>query len=244
MLTDGEKPSEGCRIHDMPPHSRPREKLAQQGPAALTDDELMALFISTGTKGSSAIEIGRNLLRKYGSIAALGGLSVSQLAKERGLGLAKASKLAAAFELGSRVAKEQIQNTPLDNPLQIYAHYSPQMAYLSQEEVRVASVDVRLCHIATDIISKGTVNESQAHPREIFRPVMSRGAYAFILLHNHPSGDPSPSEADRRLTREILSAAKFMKINMLDHVIIGRPSSGRESYFSFSEAGLLRGVAN
>lgn len=223
----------------MPQHLRPREKLAQRGPSALTDDELMALFISTGTKGSSAIEIGGNLLRKYGSMAALGGLSVSQLAKEKGLGLAKASKLAAAFELGSRVAREQLEAAPLEKPQQIYAHFAPQLAYLSHEQVVVVLLDSRLRHLGTEVVSKGILNESTVHPREVFRPVISRGAFGFILIHNHPSGDPSPSAADHVITKGLGEASRFMKINMIDHVIIGKPAVGRVAYFSFREAGLL-----
>src|SRR6478735_7217366 len=131
----------GSRICDMPYDQRPREKLALLGPAALDNSELMALFISTGTKGRSAIDIGRNLITKYGSMGALGGLPVGELSKEKGLGLAKASKLAAAFELGTRVAREQMQDTPLDTPELIHGFYGPQMRHLSQEQVVVAVVD-------------------------------------------------------------------------------------------------------
>ena len=199
----------------------------------------MALFISTGMKGLSAIQIGRNLIAKYGTMGALGGLSVSQLAKEKGLGLAKASKLAAAFELGTRVAREQIQSRPLDTPQLIYECFGPQMGHLAKEQVVVAVLDTRLRHIGTEIVSIGTVNESSAHPREIFRPVITRGGYSFILIHNHPSGDPSPSRADEIVTRKLVDASKFMQIEMLDHMIIGRAAEGRLPYFSFREAGLV-----
>jgi len=223
----------------MPYDQRPREKLAMLGPGALGNDELMALFISTGMKGMSAIQIGRNLIQKYGSMGALGGMSVSQLAKEKGLGLAKASKLAAAFELGSRVAREQLQSRPLDTPQLIYEFFGPQMSHLAKEQVVVAVLDTRLRHIGTEIVSVGTVNESSAHPREIFRPVITRGGFSFILIHNHPSGDPSPSRADEMVTRKLVEAAKFMQIEMLDHLIVGRSAEGRLPYFSFREAGLV-----
>ncbi len=238
-LTDGESASGGLRIQDMPRDQRPREKLVQRGPAALSNDELMALFISTGTKGASAIDIGRELLRKYGSIAALGGLPVAHLAKEKGLGLAKASKLAAAFELGSRVAREQLKSIPLDSPDKIHAVFGPQMSHLATEQVVVATLDSRLRHIGTDIVSMGSVNDSTAHPREIFRPVIARGAYGFVLIHNHPSGDPSPSRADDLVTRKLVEASKLMQIEMLDHLIVGKPAEGRAPYFSFREAGLI-----
>lgn len=227
------------RIQDMPYERRPREKLAALGPAALDNSELMALFISTGTKGRSAIDIGRDLISKYGSLGALGGLPVSELSKEKGMGLAKASKLAAAFELGTRVAREQMRDTPLDTPELIHDFFGPQLRHLSQEQVIVAVLDTRLRHIGTTLVSVGTVSESSAHPREVIRPVITRGAHGFILIHNHPSGDPSPSRADELVTRRIVDAAKLMQVCFFDHVIIGRPSPGRLPYYSFREAGLI-----
>ena len=229
----------GTRIQDLPGSARPREKLAQFGPSALNNAELMALFISTGTKGHSAIDIGRDLLAKYGSMGALGGLPVSEIAKSHGMGLAKASKLAAAFELGLRVAREQVRDTPLDSPERIHEFFAPQLRHLTQEQVVVAVVDTRLRHIGTSVVSVGTVSESNAHPREVLRPVITRGAHGFILIHNHPSGDPSPSQADERVTRRLVEAASLMQVRFLDHVIIGKPSPGRTAYYSFREAGLV-----
>lgn len=223
----------------MPDGQRPREKLASLGPTALDNAELMALFISTGTKGRSAIDIGRDLLAKYGSMGALGGLPVSELAKEKGLGLAKASKLAAAFELGVRVSREQLQDIAIDCPERIHNFFAPQVRHLSQEQVMVAVIDARLRHVGTTIVSVGMVNESSAHPREVLRPVITRGAYGFVLIHNHPSGDPSPSRADEIVTRRLVEAADLMQVKFLDHVIIGRPSPGRLPYFSFREAGVV-----
>jgi len=229
------------RIQDLPQGERPREKLAQLGPTALSNAELLALFISSGTKNRSAIDIGHDLIAKYGSMSALGSTPVSELAKERGLGLAKASKLAAAFELGVRVAREQVHASPLDTPERIYGNFGPQLAHLAQEQVLVIPVDTRLRHMGTSVVSVGTVNESSAHPREILRPVITRGAYGFILVHNHPSGDPSPSRADEAITRRVADAASLMQIRFIDHVVIGRPAPGRSPYFSFREAGLLSG---
>jgi DNA repair protein RadC len=234
---EGQGSTVSARIHDLPYEQRPREKLSLLGPTALDNAELMALFISSGTKGLSAIDIGRNLIGKYGSMGALGGLPVNELAKEKGLGLAKASKLAAAFELGVRVAREQMQNTPLDTPERIHDFFAPQMRHLNCEQVIVVVLDARLRHVGSEIVSVGTVSEATAHPREILRPVITRGAYGFVLLHNHPSGDPSPSRADDAITRRIVEAAELMQIRFLDHIIIGRPSAGRSPYFSFREAG-------
>jgi DNA repair protein RadC len=227
------------RIQDMPFDERPREKLALLGPAALNNAELMALFIASGTKGRSAIDLGRDLIAKYGSLSALGGIPVSELAKDRGLGLAKASKLAAAFELGARVAREQLAHAPLDTPERILEAFGPQMAHLSQEQVVVVTVDTRLKHQGSTVVSLGTVNESNAHPREILRPVITRDAYGFILIHNHPSGDPSPSRSDEATTRRLVEAANLMQVRFIDHIIIGKPSPGRAAYYSFREAGLI-----
>ena len=227
------------RIRDMPYERRPREKLALLGAAALDNAELMALFISTGSKGRSAIDIGRDLIAKYGSMGALGGLPVAELCKQKGLGLAKASKLAAAFELGSRVAREQLRDTPLDTPELIHDFFGPQLRHLGQEQVVVAVVDTRLRHIGTTVVSVGTVSESSAHPREVLRPVITRGAHGFVLIHNHPSGDPSPSRADEMVTRRLVEAATLMQVTFLDHVIIGRPSPGRLPFYSFRSAGLI-----
>lgn len=228
------------RIQDLPNDQRPREKLSQHGPSALDNAELMALFISTGTKGRSAIDIGRSLIQKYGSMAALGGLPVEELAKERGMGIAKASKLAAAFELGCRVAREQLREISLESPELIHDMFGPQMRHLTQEHVVVAVLDTRLRHVGTTVVSVGTVSESAAHPREVLRPVITRGAHGFVLIHNHPSGDPSPSRADESVTRRLVEASALMQVRFLDHVIIGRPAPGRSPYFSFREAGIVQ----
>lgn len=227
------------RIHDMPMDQRPREKLNQLGAASLSNAELLALFIATGTRGHSAIDIGRELLQTHGSLAALGALPTNELSRQPGLGNAKASKLAAAFELGARVAREQTNLEPLDSPERIHECFAPQLQHLPHEQVVVASVDTRLRHLSTTVVSIGSVNESTAHPREILRPVITRGAYGFILIHNHPSGDPSPSRADGAITNRIADAASLMQVRFLDHIIIGRPQSGKLPYYSFREAGLL-----
>ena len=133
-----EKEPVSSLIRDMPSHLRPREKMAAFGAGALDNAELMALFISTGTKGRSAIDIGRALLSRYGSLAAVGMMPVAELAKEKGLGLAKASKLVAAFELGSRVSREQSRELPLDTPTLIYETFGPQLCHLAHEQVLVA----------------------------------------------------------------------------------------------------------
>ena len=227
------------RIMDMPSADRPREKMARFGAAALDNAELMALFLATGTKGRSAIEIGRDLIARHGSLGALGALPIDELMRHAGLGPAKASKLAAAFELGARVAREQVRDIPLERPELLYEYFAPQLRHLAQEQLIVVMLDTRLRHAGTSVISKGTVDSCSAHPRDILHPVVSRGCYGFALVHNHPSGDPTPSNADLRVTRRVNEAAQLMQVKFLDHIIIGKPSPNREPYYSFREAGLV-----
>ncbi len=233
------EPAGNTRIQDIPIHERPREKLAQYGPGSLDNAELISLFIATGSRGRSSLDIAREILRNYGGLGALGAMPASALAMEPGIGLAKASTMAAAFELGARVAREQINSIPLDTPELIYRYFAPQLQHLPQEQVLVVGLDTRLRHLCTSVVSTGTVNEATAHPREILRPVVIRAAYAFILIHNHPSGDPSPSRADCSVTTRMVQAADLMQIRFVDHVIVGRSEGGRTPYFSFRESGVI-----
>ena len=227
------------RITDLPLDERPREKLTRFGPAALDNAELLAIFLRTGVKGRSAIQIGRDLLGYYGSIGSLGSAGIEELAGQPGLGLAKACQLVAAFELGARASRERTARTPLDTPENIHRAFAPQLAWLRTEKLLVALVDTRLRHTGTVEVSTGTLTETSGHPREILRPVITRGAYGFVLLHNHPSGDPTPSPADDRFTRRLIEATELLQLTFLDHVIVGRPDGGRAPYYSFREAGII-----
>lgn len=231
--------SEKTRIQDMPMHERPRQKLLQYGPASLSSMELLSLFILTGHNGCSCLDISRQLISRYGGLSAIGSMSANALALEMGLGPSKAATLAAAYELGARVAREQVNAAPLDTPELIHQYYAPQLQHLPQEQVIVVTLDSRLRHTGTNIIAIGTVNEVTAHPREILRPVIARDAYGFIMIHNHPSGDPSPSHADCTITRRLVDVAETMQVRFLDHLIIGRAELGRAPYYSFKEAGFF-----
>jgi DNA repair protein RadC len=227
------------RICDLPLDERPREKLAKFGAGALDNAELLALFLRTGVKGRSAIQVGRDLLEHYGSIGAIGSAGVAELAKQPGLGLAKACQLVAAFELGARAAREQLNQTPLDTPERIYQTFAAQLAWLRTEKLLVALLDTRLRHAGTVEVSTGSLTETYAHPREILRPVITRGAYGFTIIHNHPSGDPTPSRQDEIFTRRMIEANDLLQLRFLDHVIVGRPEAGRPPYYSFREAGII-----
>ena len=227
------------RIHELPPDERPREKLAAHGAAALSDSELIAILLRTGMQGANAIDVARQLLAAYQSLSGLARCTVEELSKIKGVGPAKAVQLAAAFGLASRLAKETLVRQRLDTPELIHELLGAEMRALSKESLRVVLLDTKFHLMRIEEISHGTLNESVAHPREIFRPALIYAAYAVILVHNHPSGDPAPSTADQRLTRQLSQAAELLQIRLLDHVIIGSADNGRTPYFSFKEAGLM-----
>jgi len=226
-------------IHELPQEDRPREKLAKLGAASLSDSELIAILLRTGVKGRNAVEVGRELLAKFQSLNGLSRANVRELATTKGVGLTKAVQLAAAFGLASRLARENLVRTKIDSPPLVYDLLGSEMRALSKESLRVILLDTRYHLMRVEEISLGSLNESIAHPREIFRPALIHSAYALIVVHNHPSGDPSPSEADHRLTRRLQEAANLLQINLLDHIIIGAPNGSASPYFSFKEAGVL-----
>jgi DNA repair protein RadC len=226
-------------IHELPEQERPRERLAALGASALSDSELIAILLRTGVRGASAIDLGRQLINRFGSLGALARCSVPELMKTLGIGHAKAVQLAAAFELGHRLARERLAKQKMDSPELVFEMLGAEMRALTKESLRVVLLDTKLHLIKVHEISLGSLNESIAHPREIFQPAITYSAYAFILVHNHPSGDPTPSDADRRLTIRLNEASKLLQIQMLDHVIIGNGDNGRNAYFSFREAGLI-----
>lgn len=227
------------KIREMPEADRPREKLAARGAAALTDSELIAILLRTGVPGANAVDVARKLLDQHGSLGALSRCSVKEIAATHGIGAAKAVQLVAAFGLGQRLARESLARRKLDSPELVHDLVAAEMRALHKESLRVILLDTRYHLLRIEEVSVGSVNESIAHPREIFRPAVIAAAYAVIVVHNHPSGDPSPSQADHGLTRRLVEAAELLQIKLLDHIIIGAPGDGRLPYFSFKEAGAL-----
>jgi DNA repair protein RadC len=150
----------------------------------------------------------------------------------------KAEAVMAAFSVSAIAESEHARSQVFDNPESVY-HACADMKLFTQEVLRVVLLDTKQRLISLVDVTKGTINEAPAHPREIFSPVIAHGAHSFILVHNHPSGDPDPSEADLRLTRRISEAARILQIQFLGHVIIGQPMNGRQGYFSFKEAGMI-----
>jgi DNA repair protein RadC len=226
-------------IHELPDQDKPREKLLRRGVNSLTDAEILAILLRTGTPGCNVIDLARQLLQSYRTLGLLARCPVAELSNFKGIGTAKALQLVAAFGLGTRLAAEQNFSEPLNQPESVYRLLGGEMRLLDRESLRIVLLDTRFRLISIREISKGTLNESLAHPREIFKPAITHSAYAFILVHNHPSGDSAPSDADLRLTRRVAECARMLQMQFLDHVIVGSPSDGRPGYFSFKEAGIL-----
>jgi DNA repair protein RadC len=227
------------KIHELPEEDRPREKLASRGAAALSDSELIAILLRTGLPGANAVDVARQLLTEFRSLGGLARCTVAELSRIKGVGPAKAVQLAAAFGLATRLARESLHRQPLNSPAVIYDLLGSELRALHRESLRVVLLDTKLHLLRVEEISLGSVNESIAHPREIFRPALIYSAYSIIVVHNHPSGDPNPSDADRRLTIRLAEAANLLQIRLFDHVIIGTADNGRQPWFSFREAGLL-----
>jgi len=227
-------------IKDIPEDERPREKLFHRGPAALSDAEILAVFFSTGRAGISAIELGREMIQRFGSLRNLSRATTEELCQIQGIGPAKAAQLAAVFEFGRRLAHEPFNELSVTSPEDVFSLIGPEMQMLSQESVRVVLLNHRKRLIHLTEVFRGTGNESFANPSEILRKAISHGAHAIIVVHNHPSGDPTPSLADHEVTRRLKSASLAVGIEFTDHIIIGcRSERASDPYFSFREAGLI-----
>ena len=224
----------------MPPDERPREKAERHGFESLSDAELLAIFIRTGVPGKNALQVARDLLRDCGCFAQLARCSPKEIRRlAKGIGPAKSLEMAAAFEIGKRLAKGKSLAPLLDTPERVFNAFGNEFMGLRQESLRVLLLDAKLRLIRSEEIMRGSVSECMAHPREIFRHAIIQSAYAVVVLHNHPSGDPSPSAADIRITRSLREAAQLLQINLIDHIILGSPDGGRVPYYSFKEAGHL-----
>ncbi len=209
-------------IRDLPGSERPRERLEQLGPGALSTAELIALILRTGSAGENAVRLGERLLAEQGGLGALARLSLAELTKMRGLGLAKAAQLVAAIELGRRLAAELPRTRPqITTPADAARLLMPEMQGLEQEHLRVVLLDTRNRVIAVHEVYKGSLNTSMIRVGEVFREAIRRNCAAIIVAHNHPSGDPSPSSEDANVSRQLVEAGKLLDIEVLDHLVIG-----------------------
>jgi len=228
------------RILEMPASDRPREKADKYGIESLADAELLAIFIRTGQPGRNALVIASELLSCSGGLVALSRDNAMAIRKRvSGIGKAKSLELAAAFEIGKRLARSREERPVLDSPEKVFDVFGQEFLALRRESLRVILLDTKLRLMLVEEIALGSINECVAHPREIFRPAIIHSAYALVVVHNHPSGDPQPSGADRRLTSSLREAAALLQINLIDHMILGSSDGGRLPYFSFRDAGLL-----
>ena len=231
--------TQATRIKDMPDLERPRERLAAQGAEALSPTELIAILLRTGLRGRSAIEVAHELIRQHGDLNALARASLEDLQKIKGFGRDKAVPLLAAFTLARRMARELRQPRPqLDQPAAVAEYMREEFRGKEVEEFHAVLLDTRRRLIRTERISTGTLDSAIVHAREVFRGAIGANASAIVLVHNHPSGDPTPSKADITVTRDLIRAGQLLKIEVLDHVILGERRADRErDFFSLKEHG-------
>lgn len=225
--------SEGLRLKDQPLNERPRERLVARGPDALTQAELIAILLRTGLKGANVIQVGQRLLQKYGSLNALALATVDELKQFPGIGQDKAATLVAAFALARRMEQERREDSPvLDNPATVVDFMRETNRLEKVESFQVLLLNTRKRLIRVEEISHGLLDTILVHPREVFRAAIAANAAAVVLAHNHPSGDPAPSEADIKVTRDLIRAGQLLKIEVVDHVIIGRATPERPKDWS------------
>ncbi len=222
-------------IRDWPPEERPREKLLRRGSGSLSDAELLAILIRAGTGGASAVDIARQVLIGEGNLRRLAQKSAPELMRVKGIGQAKAIELLAAFELGRRVeAWRDEERTVLHSPEDVARLMIPKLRHLTQEVFLVLMLDAKNGVRGEVEVTKGTLNASLVHPREIYRAAISSLAASIIVVHNHPSGNPEPSREDVDVTRQLRDAGRLIGIPLHDHVIVAG-----DRFTSMAERGVL-----
>jgi DNA repair protein RadC len=222
------------RITDLHETERPRERLASLGPQALSNAELLAILLRVGVTGENAVQVGQRLLQAFNGLGGLHRAPFEELCDQHGIGEAKAAQIKAAIELGRRLTLESPEDRPVINsPADAAALVQYEMAALEQEHLRVLLLDTRNHVLDIVEVYKGSVNSSQVRVGEIFKVAVRRNATALIVVHNHPSGDPTPSPDDVAVTRAIVQAGKLLDVDVLDHLVIGQ---GR--WVSLKERGL------
>ncbi|MBI5387348.1 MAG: DNA repair protein RadC [Verrucomicrobia bacterium] len=226
-------------IRDMPFHNRPRERLIERGADTLRDEELIAILLRTGRKGLSVIDVAGQVLKKFGRLGHLAGASIDELCQIDGIGPDKAATLKAAFEFARRMARELREDSAvLDTPERIAELLREEIRHEPTERFQVVLLNIRRRLIRVERLAQGTQDTLLVQPREVFRCALLANAAAIVLVHNHPSGDPTPSEADIKVTRDLIRAGQLLKIDVVDHVILGRATSERpRDYVSLRELG-------
>jgi DNA repair protein RadC len=250
-------------IREMPEQERPRERLMAKGAEALRNAELIAILLRTGMKGMSAVQIAEQLLQKFGTLENLARASLDEIRKVKGIGRDKAIALKSAFTLAQRMAKELAGDRDkaialksaftlaqrmakelagdapmLDSPERVAEYLRESNRLLEVETFQAVLLNTRRRLIRVEQLSQGTLDTILVHPREVFRAAIAANAAAVIMVHNHPSGDPTPSDSDIKATRDLIRAGQLLKIDVLDHVILGRATEQRtKDYVSLRELG-------
>ena len=222
-------------IKDLDENDRPREKLIRHGADALTDEELLAIIISTGTKDKNVVELSKEILDSF-SYQELSEIEVAELIHISGIKNAKASSVVASLRLGKRIAQRVIEKeiTKIEKSEDIYNYFKNQLADKKNEYFYAILLDTKNVIISKEEISKGTLDASLVHPREAFRSAVKKSAKSIIFVHNHPSGDINPSKDDFLTTKRLVEAGEILDIKVLDHIIIGK-----NDYYSFKKESLI-----
>jgi DNA repair protein RadC len=221
------------KIKSLPLDEQPRNRLIEHGAEHLSDAELLAIILRTGTKHENVLELSRNVLREF-NLKSLSTISYNQIKKIPGIKTAKACQILACFELARRLASYKVSSVQIKTPKDVVMLLKPSMQYHKKEYFIGLYLNTRHFIIRNEPISIGTLDTSLLHPREVFGPALTDGASSIIIVHNHPSGNPEPSDEDKKVTLALSSAGKIVGIQLIDHIIIGE-----QGYFSFSEQGLL-----
>ena len=233
-MSDQAQPHYHLTIHDMPTGERPRERLLHYGPGSLSTAELIAILLRTGSRGENVLDLATRLLVEFGGLGGVLRATVSELSAVKGVGEAKAAQLKAGLELGRRLLIAAPHERPqITSPADAANLLMLEMGHLEQEHLRVLLLDTRNRVLASPVVYKGNVNTSVIRIAEIFREAIRHNSTAMIIAHNHPSGDPTPSPEDVRVTRQVVEVGNLVDIEVLDHLIIGQ---GR--YVSLKERGL------
>lgn len=233
---------DGFMIAEMPDRERPRERLMHQGAEALTDVELLAILLRSGLRGRSVLDLSRQVLQAYdGDLNRLSRATVDELRGIRGIGAAKAVEIHAAFALAQRLRQvTALQRPVLDSPQAIARMFRERFRSLHQEELHALLLDTRNRLLRDETITVGLVDRSQVHPREVFRRAIRESCSRLAIVHNHPSGDPTPSAADIACTKQLMAAGKVVGIELVDHVVIGGGGGlADREYVSLRAEGLM-----
>ncbi len=222
-------------VRDLPKPERPRERLQKFGPEALSAQELLALVIGRGIPKKSVINIAQELLGRFGNVKAISQATIEELSQIKGIGLAKAAQIKASFELGRREDLEpELKNFDIKDPEAVVKAIRASIKDKAKEHFKLILLNPRNKIIGISTISVGTLNASLVHPREVFKDAIVHSAASVVLAHNHPSGDPEPSEDDLTITKRLTESGKILGIEVLDHIVVVK-----NGFFSFKEKGLF-----